>query len=421
LFQWRALLLRDLDLIANQVSLECGKTPAEAKAGLLKGVEVLEFALSLQNADTGGKIEVSRGVFCEYRREALGVTVGVTPFNFPAMVPMWMIPISIALGNSFVWKPSDKTPLTSIWLAKLFSEAGLPPGVFSVLHGGQETVETLITHPLVQAVGFVGSSPVARKVFHKGSLSDKRVLALGGAKNHIILLPDADLEMSARGISESFTACAGQRCMASAVLVAVGNCDVLIEKILERVREIQCSENMGAIISPESVARIKSAIDKASQDGAKISIDGRNPKISSEKYKAGYWLNPTVLDHVTDKMEISCTEVFGPVLSIVRVKTLSEAIALESQCKFGNAASIFTSNGASALRLMTETQAGMVGVNVGVPVPREPFSFGGTKESKFGHGEITGMGAVDFWSNRKKITQRWFLGGDKNNEKNWMS
>ncbi|MCB0408325.1 MAG: aldehyde dehydrogenase family protein, partial [Bdellovibrionales bacterium] len=236
LFRFRNLLLENLDDISQTVSVESGKTLAEAKAGLMKGVEVLEFALSIQNMDHGGRLEVSRGVFCEYRREPLGVIANITPFNFPAMVPMWTIPIALVLGNSYLWKPSDKTPLTSHAIAELLAKAGLPRGVFSVAQGGVETVNAVIDHPLVKAIGFVGSSRAAKAVYQRGTNLGKRVLALGGAKNHIVLLPDADANLSGRGISDSFTGCAGQRCMAASVLLAVEGSEHLIEKIKERAQ-----------------------------------------------------------------------------------------------------------------------------------------------------------------------------------------
>ncbi|MBU6376723.1 MAG: aldehyde dehydrogenase family protein, partial [Bdellovibrionales bacterium] len=262
LFRFREILLRDADKIAGQASEECGKTPAEAKAGLMKGVEVLEFALSLQNLDEGGRMEVSRGVWCEYRREPLGVVAGITPFNFPAMVPMWMIPIALGVGNAFLWKPSDKTPLTSILLAQAAKEAGFPDGVFTVVQGGRETVEAILDHPGIAAVGFVGSSPVAKMVYERGTAHGKRVLALGGAKNHIILMPDAEPDMASRGITDSFTGCAGQRCMAASVLLAVGDCEALIPQIVAKARSIELGKDMGAIITKQSLDHLHSAIDR---------------------------------------------------------------------------------------------------------------------------------------------------------------
>jgi malonate-semialdehyde dehydrogenase (acetylating)/methylmalonate-semialdehyde dehydrogenase len=416
LLNFRSILLRDIDLIAKQISAESGKTHAEAKAGLMKGVEVLEFATALQNSDQGGRLQVSRGVFCEYRREALGVVAGITPFNFPAMVPMWMIPIALAVGNAFVWKPSDKTPLTSNLLAKAIEEAGFPAGVFTVLQGGRESVEAIIDHPTIAAVGFVGSSPIAKTVYARGTALGKRVLALGGAKNPIILMPDADLEMASRGIADSFTGCAGQRCMAASVLLAVGEVDSHIQSIVEKARAIKTGTDMGALISRESLNRLNQAIDQAVKEGAKLLLDGRNPKVSDEQ-KEGYWLGPTIIDGVKANSTAACDELFGPIIAIVRCKNLSEALAFEASSHYGNACSVFTQNGAVAERVANESTAGMIGVNIGVPVPREPFSFGGTKSSKYGTGDITGETGVEFWSQLKKVTIKWAESSDKN----WMS
>jgi malonate-semialdehyde dehydrogenase (acetylating)/methylmalonate-semialdehyde dehydrogenase len=416
LFKFRTILLRDLELIAQQISDESGKTLAEAKAGLLKGVEVLEFALSLQNSDSGGRLQVSRGVFCETRREALGVVAGITPFNFPAMVPMWMIPIALAVGNAFVWKPSDKVPLTSNLLAKAIAEAGFAPGVFTVVQGGRESVETLLDHPGISAVGFVGSSPIARSVYARGTAQGKRVLALGGAKNPIILMPDADPEIATRGIADSFTGCAGQRCMAASVLLAVGEVDSQIHGMVEKARAIRPGKEMGAIISKESLDRLNASITRAVNDGARLLLDGRNPEVSPEQ-KGGYWLGPTIIDGVLPQSSAACEEWFGPVISIVRCRNLSEALAFEAGSAFGNACSVFTRDGAVAERVASESTAGMIGINVGVPVPREPFSFGGTKISKFGSGDITGDSGVEFWSQLKKVTTKWAESPDKN----WMS
>ncbi|NDD91419.1 CoA-acylating methylmalonate-semialdehyde dehydrogenase [bacterium] len=416
LFKFREILLREADKIASQASEECGKTPAEAKAGLMKGVEVLEFALSLQNLDEGGKMEVSRGVWCEYRREPLGVVAGITPFNFPAMVPMWMIPIAIGVGNAFIWKPSDKTPLTSNLLAKAAKEAGFPDGVFTVVQGGRETVEAILDHPGIAAVGFVGSSPVAKLVYERGTAHGKRVLALGGAKNHIILMPDAEPEMASRGIADSFTGCAGQRCMAASVLLAVGDCESLIPQIVAKARAIELGKDMGAIITKHSLEHLHSAIDRAEKAGAKILLDGRKTPAPTG-LNQGNWLAPTILDQVKPGSQAACDELFGPILSIIRVKTLSEAIAIENSNPYGNAASVFTTTGSVADRVAQESKAGMVGINIGVPVPREPFSFGGIQESRYGHGDITGKDGVEFWSHKKKVTTKWVNPTDKN----WMN
>jgi malonate-semialdehyde dehydrogenase (acetylating)/methylmalonate-semialdehyde dehydrogenase len=416
MFNFRQILMRDLEEIAHLKSAESGKTFQEGLAGLMKGIEVLEFALSIQNLDLGGKLEVSRGVQCEYRREALGVVANITPFNFPAMVPMWTIPIALTLGNAYVWKPSEKTPLTSLKIANALKEAGLPAGVFTVIQGKQTAVEAIIDHPAVKAIGFVGSTKVAKIVYERGTKLGKRVLSLGGAKNHIVLLPDANLDLSGMGISDSFTGCAGQRCMAASVLLAVGDVNKHIEKIVERAKSLQLGKDMGAIITREQVEFLKGAIDRAEKAGAKILLDGRKA-IAPAGLEEGHWLGPTILDHVQPGSEAATIELFGPVISIVRCKDITEAMKIENSVEYGNACSVFTSSGVHAERVIREASTGMVGVNIGVPVPREPFSFGGINASKFGHGDITGHHSLDFWSNVKKITSKW----EKQVDSNWMS
>lgn len=416
MFDFRNILMRDLDKIANLKSLESGKTFAEGKAGLLKGIEVLEFALSLQNSDLGGRLEVSRGVSCEYRRSALGVVANITPFNFPAMVPMWTIPIALTLGNAYIWKPSDKTPLTASFIAMALKEAGLPNGLLQVIFGAQNEVETIIDHPLVKAVGFVGSTKVAKIVYERGTKLGKRVLAMGGAKNHIVLLPDANLEISGMGISDSFTGCAGQRCMAASVLLAVGDVDKHIERIIQRASSLKLGPDMGAIITKAQKEFLVGAIDRAEKAGAKILLDGR--KVSAPKgMEEGNWLGPTVIDFVQPHSEAHTTELFGPILSIIRCKDISEAMKIQNTSVYGNACSVFTASGALAEKVIREASAGMIGVNVGVPVPREPFSFGGINASKFGHGDITGHHSLDFWSDVKKVTTKW----EMQNDNTWMS
>jgi malonate-semialdehyde dehydrogenase (acetylating)/methylmalonate-semialdehyde dehydrogenase len=420
LYRFREILLRDLDSMSHGIAAESGKLHSEARAGLLKGVEVLEYALSVQNLDTGARLEVSRGVQCESKREALGVVAGITPFNFPAMVPMWMIPIALIAGNAFIWKPSDKTPLTSLRIAEALKEAGLPSGLFAVLQGGRETVEAILDHPGISAVGFVGSSPIARAVYTRGTLSGKRVLALGGAKNHLILMPDADLEMSARGITDSYTGCAGQRCMAASVLLAVGqekSTQAIIDAVVEKSKAIRLGIEMGALITRESKLRIEAAIRQSEQEGAKVLLDGSNPQAPEVYGDGGHWLAPTLIDSVKAGSQAACTELFGPVLSILRVDNLTQALKIQNDSPYGNACSVFTSSGAVAERVAVEAHAGMIGINIGVPVPREPFSFGGIGESRFGQGDITGEEGLAFWTQLKKVTTKWAPTLDKN----WMN
>lgn len=416
LFRFRELVLENIEELSNITALECGKTVAEARAGVMKGVEVIEYALSIQNLEQGGVLEVSRGVSCEVRREPLGVVAGVTPFNFPAMVPMWLYPIAITVGNAFILKPSEKVPMAADLSAKLMLEAGYPPGVFSVVHGGRESVEALVDHPDVAALGFVGSTTIARAVYRRAAGADKRALCLGGAKNHLIVVPDAAEDVTVDGVTSSFTGCAGQRCMAASLMLAVGDVDHLIDAIVERAGRMQLGRDMGTVIDAAALERLTTDIAKAEADGAKIVLDGRSPE-APEGYPEGAWLAPTIIDHATFDMECASKELFGPVLTIVRVKTLDDALALQSRTPYGNAASVFTTRGDVARYVADRAATGMVGVNIGVPVPREPFPFGGTKESKFGQGDITGAGSLELWTSTKKITTKWALQPDAN----WMS
>ena len=415
LFRFRALLLEQLESLAHSVAAESGKTLSEARAGLEKGIEVVEYALSLQNLDQGASLEVSRGVRCELRREPLGVVAGITPFNFPAMVPMWMFPIAVTLGNAFILKPSEKVPFTSLRLAELMRAAGYPAGVFSVVHGGIRTVHGLIDHPDIAAYAFVGSSKVAASVYARAAERGKRVLALGGAKNSLILMPDADPQLAISGVVASFTGCAGQRCMAGSLLIAVGDCDRLVEAISAQAAGIKLGSDMGAIINAEARARLVAAIERAQQAGARVLLDGRTLQPPAA-YAGGSWLGPTILDEVAPDSAAATEELFGPVLSVVRVASLREALELEAKSPYGNATSIFTQSGAHARYVSDHAQSGMIGVNVGVPVPREPFSFGGTKASRFGHGDITGSGGVELWTKLKKVTAKW-----GQSDGSWMS
>ncbi|MDB4989696.1 MAG: methylmalonate-semialdehyde dehydrogenase, partial [Myxococcaceae bacterium] len=364
LFRFRELLLAHLDELSRSAARECGKTLDEARAGILKGIEVVEFALSLQNLDAGGSLEVSQGVRCEVRREPLGVVAGITPFNFPAMVPLWLFPIAITLGNTFVLKPSEKVPLTAVRLGELMREAGYPAGVFSVVHGGRQAVDALLEHPDIAAYGFVGSSKVARHVYARGAALDKRVLALGGAKNTLILAPDAAAKLAVPGIVASFTGCAGQRCMAGSLLVAVGSCDAMIEQVVASARMLRLGHDMGAIIDAPSVARLEAAIERGVADGARLLLDGRRPRapLGCER---GHWLAPTVLDHVQPGSFCATEELFGPVLSIVRVPTLQAALEIEHASRYGNATTVFTESGLVARIVSDQASSGMVGINIG--------------------------------------------------------
>jgi malonate-semialdehyde dehydrogenase (acetylating)/methylmalonate-semialdehyde dehydrogenase len=416
LFRFRELLLRHLDELANTAALEAGKTRGEARAGLEKGIEVVEFALALQNLNDGAALEVSRGVRCEGRQEPLGVVAGITPFNFPAMVPLWMFPIAVTVGNAFILKPSEKVPLTAARMGDLMMEAGYPPGVFSLVNGDKDAALALADHPDVAAIAFVGSTAAARAIYTRATALGKRALCLGGAKNHILVVPDADEAITVRGVVDSFTGCAGQRCMASSALLAVGPVDHLVRQIVARAAAIELGAGMGAIIERAARDRIVGAIDRAEAAGAEVVLDGRRPRPPAG-YEGGNWLGPTVIDGARPDMECARSELFGPVLTVIRVANLEEALAIEAQSPYGNATSVFTTSGAVARLVSERATSGMVGVNVGVPVPREPFSFGGAKDSKFGAGDITGRPGVEFWTRLKKVTTKWDLQPDAT----WMS
>lgn len=419
MFRLKTLLAEHIDELANLAALECGKLIDEAKAGILKGIEILEFACAVPNMISGEFQEVSRGISCRSSREPLGVVASIAPFNFPFMVPMWTLPIALVCGNAMILKPSEQVPFSALRLAELFSLAGLPPGVLSVVNGGVSMVEAICDHPEISAVSFVGSSKVAKIVYARGAAAGKQVLALGGAKNHLIVMEDADPDFAPEQIVNSVTGCAGQRCMAAATIVAVGDCDGLIERMVGYARSFDLGRSMGAIINGASLERITSYIDGAERAGARVLVDGRGrkPVAGLAGCESGYWLGPTIIDRVTPQMPAACEEIFGPVMSIVRVRTLEEALALENSSPYGNAAAIFTSSGAPADYLVEHASAGMIGINIGVPVPREPFSFGGWNDSKFGCGDITGKDGIEFWTKKKKVTTKWV--SPKN--PNWMS
>lgn len=415
LYRYRHLLEKHTQDLAALVSEENGKTLGEAVAEVEKCIELTEFAASLPQLMTGEVLEVSKGVECRTEHVPLGVVASIVPFNFPAMVPNWTIPNALALGNCMIIKPSEKVPLSVSRLALLLQEAGLPEGVFNVVNGDSEIVEAICDHPGIEAVSFVGSTRVAKLVYRRATSNLKRCLALGGAKNHLLVLPDAKPEMTAQNVAASMSGCAGQRCMAASAMVAVGAVDQIVEKICEEARRIVPGRNLGAIINAEAKERIERYITEAEQQGAKILVDGRGATVPGKE--SGTYVGPTVIDGVKPNMAIAKEEIFGPVISIMRVDSLDEALAIENANPYGNAASVFTQNGGFARYVIDRASAGMVGVNVGVPVPREPFSFGGWNESKFGVGDITGKSSIEFWTRLKKSTVKW------NPEAgiNWMS
>lgn len=414
-FTFRNLLQKHREELVNLVHKENGKTRSEAAAEVDKGIELCEFACSLPQIVHDEVQEVSKGVECRTTHVPMGVVASITPFNFPHMVPLWTIPNALALGNCMVLKPSELVPLSAIRIGELLEEAGLPHGVFNIVHGGKAVVEAICDHPDIKAVSFVGSTKVAKIVYKRATANLKRCAALGGAKNHLIVLDDAHVDMAASNIAASMSGCAGQRCMAASAMVAVGNVDPIIARLCEEAQKIVCGENLGAVISAEAKERIERYITEAEAAGAKILVDGRNTVVEGKE--GGFYVGPTIIDQVSPDMAIAKEEVFGPVLAIMRTTTIDEAIGIENSSNYGNAAAVFTQSGGLARYIMDRVSAGMVGVNVGVPVPREPFSFGGWNDSRFGSHDITGRSSIAFWTFLKKTTTKW----NPEAKVNWMS
>jgi malonate-semialdehyde dehydrogenase (acetylating)/methylmalonate-semialdehyde dehydrogenase len=414
LFAFRELVSAHRAELAALISSEHGKVVSDAAGEVARGLEVVEFACGIPHLLKGGYSEnVSTGVDAYSIRQPLGVVAGITPFNFPAMVPMWMFPVAIACGNTFVLKPSEKDPSASLLLARLWAEAGLPDGVFNVVQGDKEAVDALLAHPGVRAVSFVGSTPIARHVYQTATASGKRVQALGGAKNHMVVLPDADLDLAADAAVSAGFGSAGERCMAISALVAVEPvADELIAKIAERVARLRVGpgtderSEMGPLVTAQHRDRVASYLDSGVAEGATLAVDGRvHPVIGGEP--EGFWLGPSVLDHVAPDMACYRDEIFGPVLSVVRVPTYAEAVRLVSENPYGNGTAIFTNDGGAARRFVTEVEAGMVGVNVPIPVPMAYYSFGGWKASLFGDTHVHGTEGVHFYTRGKAVTSRW--------------
>ena len=406
MFNLKSIMQKNLEELAYLIALDNGKTVADAKGSILRGKEVVEFATSLPSVLRGDSSPVGAGVTCTMTHEPLGVVAGITPFNFPAMVPLWMIPLAITTGNCFILKPSEQTPLSALKIAEYLKEAGLPDGVFSVINGSRVAVEGICDHPDIKAVAFVGSSNVAKIVYSRSTALGKRALCLGGAKNYMIVVPDADQDSTAKGLLASSMGSAGQRCMAASVAIGVADIDHIIDQLVEEAKAFELGVDMGTIISKTALDRITNYIDDAEKMGARVLIDGRTAP-QPEEYKNGYWLGVTILDGVDPNWPCAKEEIFGPVLSIIRSDTLENAMKIENENHYGNAAAVFTTSGEVAKMISESASAGMVGINIGVPVPREPYSFGGWNESKYGHGDITGRSGVDFWTNLKKVTARW--------------
>jgi len=414
-FRYKRLLEQNINELSALIQEENGKTLDEARAEIEKSIELTEFAVSLPQLIQGEILEVSKGVECRTEHAALGVVASIVPFNFPSMVPNWTIPNAITLGNTMILKTSELVPLSALKIAELLKQAGLPDGVFNIVHGEKEIVEAICDHPDIEAVSFVGSTKVAKIVYQRATSNLKRCLALGGAKNHLLVLPDANPEMTAANVTASMSGCAGQRCMAASAMVAVGQTDHIIEKMVQEAKNVIPGKNLGSVISKAAKERIENYITQAEKDGAKILLDGRNYKVEGKEN--GYYVGPTIIDFVTPEMSVAKEEIFGPVISIIRSRSLEDALKIENANPYGNAASVFTQSGGLARYVMENASAGMIGVNIGVPVPREPFSFGGWNESRFGVGDITGKSSIEFWTKLKKMTTKW------NPEAgiNWMS
>ncbi len=414
-FKYRNLLEQNFDELTSLVSEENGKTWDEAKAEVEKSIELTEFACSMPQLVSGEILEVSKGVECRTDHFPLGVVASIVPFNFPLMVPNWTMPNALVLGNTMIMKPSELVPLSCQRMAELLTEAGLPDGVFNVINGGKDIVEGICAHPDIEAVSFVGSTKVAKLVYQQSTHNLKRCVALGGAKNHLFVLPDANPAMTASNVTASMSGCAGQRCMAASAMLAVGNVDPIIASICDEARKVVPGKNLGAVISKAAKDRIEDYISQAERAGAKILVDGRGAVVDGKE--GGTYVGPTVIDYVTPEMSVATEEIFGPVISIMRTETVDEALKIENANPYGNAASVFTQSGGTARYIMEHASAGMIGVNIGVPVPREPFSFGGWNDSRFGANDITGKSSIEFWTKIKKTTTKW----NPEAGVNWMS
>jgi malonate-semialdehyde dehydrogenase (acetylating)/methylmalonate-semialdehyde dehydrogenase len=413
LFRFRDLLARHADELARVVTREHGKTLAEARASVQRGAEVVEFACGVPSLIMGRVLpNAARDVDCETALHPVGVCAGITPFNFPAMVPLWMFPVALACGNTFVLKPSEKVPLTAVRLGELLHEAGLPDGAFNIVHGDRECAEALLLHPLVSAVSFVGSTPAAQYVYETGTRNGKRVQAAGGAKNHLIVLPDADLDQAVQAIQAAAFGCAGERCMAGSVAVPVGGvADRLVAALCEGAGRMRVGPtdggaevDMGPVITREHLRRVADYLDVARQEGAEVALDGRHTVSGGE----GFLIGPSVLDRVEAGMRVAREEIFGPVLSVVRAADLEQALAIGRNCPYGNGASIFTRSGRAAREFKRHFNAGMIGINVGVPAPMAWFPFTGWNHSFFGDLHIQGAEAVQFYTRQKTTLTRWF-------------
>jgi malonate-semialdehyde dehydrogenase (acetylating)/methylmalonate-semialdehyde dehydrogenase len=418
LFRFRHIVEEEFDRICSCVSLEHGKTLVEARGSIYRGIENIEYACGAPSLLFGDTLEnVARNVDCETHLQALGVCAGITPFNFPAMVPLWMFPLAIACGNTFVLKPSEKVPLTAVLLVELLEKAGLPKGVLNLVHGGRESVDALLAHPKVRAISFVGSSPVAKYIHETGTRNGKRVQANGGAKNYIVVMPDADMPRTVEALSTAAFGCAGERCMAGSTAIAVGKAgDIMLPQLVDTARSVKIGRtdtamsqpDMGPLITGPHLARVQGLIASGEKEGATVACDGREAKVADAP--RGFYLGATVLDHVREAMTVAREEVFGPVLNVIRMDDLGSAIEMANKSAYGNGAAIFTSSGAAAREFKHSVKAGMIGINVGVPATMAMFPFTGWDASFYGDLHIQGREAVQFYTQQKVVTSRWFGG-----------
>jgi malonate-semialdehyde dehydrogenase (acetylating)/methylmalonate-semialdehyde dehydrogenase len=428
LYRFRQICLDRFEELAKCVTREHGKTPAEARASVQRAIEVVEFACGMPSLIMGDTLaNIAQNVDSETTRHPVGVCVGITPFNFPVMVPIWMFPIAIACGNTFVLKPSERVPLSANLLGEILVAAGLPPGVFSIVHGDKVCVDALLTHPQVSAISFVGSTTVAKHVFETATRHGKRVQAAGGAKNHLIVMPDADLDQAAAAIQASAFGCAGERCMAGSIAVPVGNvAQGLVDRLVKVGQSMKTGPtdagdavDMGPLITRQHQQRVAGYLDIAAGEGAKVALDGR--QVAAVKSN-GYFVGPSVVDFVKPQMRLAKDEIFGPVLSVLRVGDIDEALAVARDCPYGNGASIFTNSGWAARQFKMHFNAGMIGINIGVPAPMAWFPFTGWNKSFFGDLHIQGMEGVHFYTQQKTTMTRWFESGrDSHHDPVWKS
>ncbi|HEY2573407.1 MAG TPA: CoA-acylating methylmalonate-semialdehyde dehydrogenase [Verrucomicrobiaceae bacterium] len=414
-FRYRQLVEQNFDKLCQTVSREHGKTHAEARGSIFRGLENIEYACGIPTLLFGDTLEnLARGVDCETMHQPLGVCAGITPFNFPAMVPLWMFPLAIACGNTFVLKPSEKVPLSAVLLGELLEQAGLPKGVFNIVHGGREVVDALLKHPKIRAVSFVGSSPVAKYIYETGTGHGKRVQANGGAKNYIVIMPDADVPKTVEALSAAAFGCAGERCMAGSTALAVGAAaERLLPSIVDAARAIKvgptdrpAQPDMGPVITAAHRDRVLGLVASGEAEGAKIVCDGRTAKVSEAP--RGFYVGATIVDSVESGMTLAREEVFGPVLNVMRMEDLDSAIETANQSCFGNGAAIFTNSGKAAREFKNRVKAGMVGINVGVPATMAMFPFTGWDDSFYGDLHIQGREAVQFYTQQKVVSTRWF-------------